>query len=55
MRVYFSLWLSGVLIDQAGGVVFSEDLQLDYYAIVSPVVIVSRTRVDGVCDMRRMS
>ena len=55
MVVYFSLGLSGILVDQAGGDVFSEDLQLDYYAIVSPVVTISRTKVFGVCDMRRMS
>ena len=28
MRVYFSQWISGVLIDQAGGAVLSEDLQI---------------------------
>ena len=51
MRVYFSLWLTGVLIDQAGGAVFSEDLQLDYYAIVSLVVTISRIIACGVSDM----
>ena len=55
MRVYFSLWMSGFLVDQAGRVVFSGDFQMDYYAIVSPVVTISRTIVYGVCDMRRMS